>query len=137
MSGKGGVGKSTVAAQLAVGLAARGKLVGPAGRGTCMALHPPHAGGCRAMPKSWKSNKLIAPVVVEDGLKVISVELLLPNKETSIIWRGPMKIGVIKQLMGDVEWGGLDYLIHRRPSGHRRRAPDRGPGGWTTPRQCW
>ncbi|MCB2225047.1 MAG: Mrp/NBP35 family ATP-binding protein [Desulfarculaceae bacterium] len=116
MSGKGGVGKSTVAAQLAVGLASRGKAVGLLD----VDLHGPSIPrmlGVMGHASVNEAEQLIAPVVVEDGLKVMSVELLIPNKETSIIWRGPMKIGVIKQLMGDVSWGGLDYLIIDAPPG--------------------
>ncbi len=116
MSGKGGVGKSTVSAQLAVGLSRRGKRVGLLD----VDLHGPSIPrmlGAMGHAQVNEDQQLIDPVVLEDGLKVISVELLLPNKETSIIWRGPMKIGVIKQLMGDVNWGALDYLVIDAPPG--------------------
>ncbi|MCF8033222.1 MAG: Mrp/NBP35 family ATP-binding protein [Desulfarculaceae bacterium] len=116
MSGKGGVGKSTVAAQLALGLASRGKAVGLLD----VDLHGPSIPRMLGVPghaRVMEAEQLIDPVVIEDGLKVMSVELLLPNKESSIIWRGPMKIGVIKQLMGDVNWGGLDYLVIDAPPG--------------------
>jgi len=62
-------------------------------------------------------EQLIKPVIIDEGLKVISVELLMPDKEASVIWRGPMKIGVIRQLMGDVTWGALDFLIIDAPPG--------------------
>ncbi|MCB2192405.1 MAG: Mrp/NBP35 family ATP-binding protein, partial [Deltaproteobacteria bacterium] len=62
-------------------------------------------------------EQLIKPVTIDEGLKVISVELLIPNKDASVIWRGPMKIGVIRQLMGDVTWGALDFLIIDAPPG--------------------
>jgi Mrp family chromosome partitioning ATPase len=116
MSGKGGVGKSTVAAQLAVGLASAGRVVGLLD----VDLHGPSIPrmlGIQGHARVNEGQQVIEPVVIDDGLKVISVELLLPNKESSVIWRGPMKIGVIKQLMGDVNWGGLDFLVIDAPPG--------------------
>lgn len=116
MSGKGGVGKSTVAAQLAVGLALAGHSVGLLD----VDLHGPSIPRMLGIPGHAEvlvDQQLIKPVIIDEGLKVISVELLIPNKDASVIWRGPMKIGVIRQLMGDVTWGGLDFLVIDAPPG--------------------
>jgi len=116
MSGKGGVGKSTVAAQLAVGLALAGHSVGLLD----VDLHGPSIPrmlGIKGHAQVQEEQQLIQPVVLDEGLRVISVELLMPNREASVIWRGPMKIGVIRQLMGDVAWGGLDFLVIDAPPG--------------------
>lgn len=116
MSGKGGVGKSTVAAQLAVGLAFTGHSVGLLD----VDLHGPSIPRMLGIPGHAEvlvDEQLIKPVIIDDGLKVISVELLIPDKDASVIWRGPMKIGVIRQLMGDVIWGVLDFLIIDAPPG--------------------
>jgi len=116
MSGKGGVGKSTVAAQLAVGLALAGHSVGLLD----VDLHGPSIPRMLGIPGHAEvlvDQQLIKPVIIDEGLKVISVELLIPNKDASVIWRGPMKIGVIRQLMGDVTWGSLDFLVIDAPPG--------------------
>ena len=116
MSGKGGVGKSTVAAQLAVGLAFAGYSVGLLD----VDLHGPSIPrmlGIQGHAEVMEDEQLIKPAIIDEGLKVISVELLIPDKDASVIWRGPMKIGVIRQLMGDVTWGALDFLIIDAPPG--------------------
>lgn len=114
LSGKGGVGKSTVAANLAVSLALTGKKVGLLD----VDIHGP------SIPKMLKledanvttKNGAIQPVE-KAGLKVISIGFLLQNRDDAVIWRGPMKMGVIKQFLKDVEWGELDYLIIDSPPG--------------------
>lgn len=116
MSGKGGVGKSTVAAYLALGLAARGHAVGLMD----VDLHGPSIPrmlGIKGFPVVHEEVQNIEPIVTDHGLKLISIEVLLPDREQSIIWRGPVKIGVIKQFIADVEWGPLDYLIIDSPPG--------------------
>jgi len=57
------------------------------------------------------------PVIVNPKLKVMSMAFLLPETDTPIIWRGPMKMGVIKQFLGEVNWGDLDYLLIDLPPG--------------------
>ncbi|MEW5911172.1 MAG: Mrp/NBP35 family ATP-binding protein [Thermodesulfobacteriota bacterium] len=116
MSGKGGVGKSTVAAYLALGLAARGFAVGLLD----VDLHGPSIPrmlGLNGHALVQEQEQRISPMVTKHGLKVLSVEMLMPDRESSVIWRGPLKIGVIKQFISDVEWGALDFLVIDSPPG--------------------
>jgi Mrp family chromosome partitioning ATPase/predicted Fe-Mo cluster-binding NifX family protein len=114
LSGKGGVGKSTVAANLAISLALSGKKVGLLD----VDIHGP------SIPKMLKlgdatvqmKNGAIQPVE-KAGLKVMSIGFLLRDRDDAVIWRGPMKMGVIKQFLKDVEWGDLDYLVVDSPPG--------------------
>ncbi len=115
MSGKGGVGKSTVSVNLAMALAMKGKRVGILD----MDIHGPN------VPKMLgiEGHRLeaveggIGPVLVEPGIKVISMAFLLENPDTPVIWRGPLKYSAMKQFLGDVVWGDLDYLIIDLPPG--------------------
>ncbi len=115
LSGKGGVGKSTVAVNLAVSLAAAGKKVGLLD----VDIHGPSIPkmlGLENMPLHG-TGESISPLEVGDNLRVMSIGLLLRNTDEAVIWRGPMKMGVIKQFLSDVEWGDLDYLIIDSPPG--------------------
>ncbi len=115
MSGKGGVGKSTVAVNLAVSLAAAGKKVGLLD----IDIHGP------SIPKILNLEdkkpvglaERIEPIAVMDNLVAMSIGFLLPNPDSPIIWRGPMKYQMIKQFLKDVEWSALDYLIVDAPPG--------------------
>ena len=116
MSGKGGVGKSTVTANLALGLANKGYKVGVLDGD----IHGPD------MPKvlGVEENKLkgdqdgnIVPVQAFENLKVISVGYLLDSKDTPVIWRGPLKHSVMRQFLRDVNWGELDFLVVDLPPG--------------------
>ena len=117
MSGKGGVGKSSVAAYLWVALAKRGHQVGLMD----VDLHGPSIprllglkGTIRPSPHSNKAM----PINFIPNMHVISIEVLLgENKDVATIWRGPLKIGVIKQFISDIEWPDLDYLIIDSPPG--------------------
>jgi ATP-binding protein involved in chromosome partitioning len=116
MSGKGGVGKSTVAANLALGLARSGYQVGLFD----MDLHGPSIPrilGINARAMGLGKRELIAPVLYRPNLKVMSIESMMNDRDASIIWRGPMKIKAIKQFIADVEWGDLDFLIIDAPPG--------------------
>jgi Mrp family chromosome partitioning ATPase len=115
MSGKGGVGKSTVTVNLAVGLAMRGFEVGILDAD----IHGPNI---PKMPKV-EDVQLVAddegiyPAVIPPHLKVMSMAFLSPNRDQPIIWRGPMKMGAIRKFIEDVYWGDLDYLIVDLPPG--------------------
>jgi ATP-binding protein involved in chromosome partitioning len=66
---------------------------------------------------SANAEKKLDPMRYSDNLKAVSIESLMPDKDDAIIWRGPMKHGVIRQFIGEVEWGELDYLIIDSPPG--------------------
>jgi Mrp family chromosome partitioning ATPase len=115
MSGKGGVGKSTVAINLAVGISQKGYRVGLMD----VDLHGPSTLkmlGLEGRPLGVSGQQLI-PIPFSDNLKVVSMAALLDNKDTAVIWRGPLKIGAIKQFISDVLWEELDFLIIDSPPG--------------------
>lgn len=114
LSGKGGVGKSTVSVNLAVSLALSGKKVGLLDVDIHGPSIPTMLGleGWRAVP----GETGILPHEV-GNLKVMSIGFLLENQDDPVIWRGPMKMGVIKQFISDVEWGDLDCLVIDSPPG--------------------
>ena len=120
LSGKGGVGKSTVAANLAVSLAARGRKVGVLD----VDIHGPSIPqllGVKALPEQLAhqngNGSLLKPVPAGPNLSVMSIGFLIKDRDAAVIWRGPMKYNVIKQFLKDVEWGDLDYLIVDSPPG--------------------
>jgi Mrp family chromosome partitioning ATPase len=114
-SGKGGVGKSTVAANLALSLSQKGKQVGLMD----VDIHGPNLAkmlGVENIRMENFQNRLL-PVKVADNLKLVSMALLLESPGSAVIWRGPMKMKIIQQFLGDVEWGELDWLICDSPPG--------------------
>lgn len=117
MSGKGGVGKSTVAVNLASGLALKGYRVGILD----IDIHGPNiAKMFKLEDKELTGSDLgIEPVNVfsDLSLKAISLAFLFKDKDKAIIWRGPLKMITIKQFLADVNWGKLDYLIIDSPPG--------------------
>jgi len=114
MSGKGGVGKSTVAAGLACALA-RGSKVGILDADVTGPDIPLVMGVDDKVPKG--SEEAIQPVEGPLGIKIISMAQLLPDKDAAVIWRGPMKIQVLRQIITFVDWGDLDYLVIDLPPG--------------------
>lgn len=115
LSGKGGVGKSSIAVNLAVWLAAQGQNVGLLD----IDIHGPSVPKLLDIEKSVVQavgNK-ITPILYSDTLKVMSIGLLLQNETDALIWRGPMKHNVIRQFLSDVSWGNLDYLVVDCPPG--------------------
>jgi len=114
-SGKGGVGKSTVAANLALALSIRGKKVGALD----VDIHGPNLAKMLGVEdkKMDISGEGIKPVQVNENLKLVSMSFLIQDPDMPVIWRGPMKMKVIQQFLGDVEWGDLDWLIIDSPPG--------------------
>jgi len=116
MSGKGGVGKSTIAAYLAVGLARKGFRVGLMD----VDLHGPSIPrllGLKGSIQSSAENNKGIPLKYLPNMEVMSIEALLGDKDTATIWRGPLKIGVIKQFINDIAWSNSDYLVIDCPPG--------------------
>lgn len=115
MSGKGGVGKSTVASYVALLLSAEGHKVGLLD----VDLHGPtiphlmKVQGGLDMPEEG----VVRPYRFSDKLSIVSLEMVLGDKDTAVIWRGPLKISAIRQFISDIDWGDLDYLIVDSPPG--------------------
>ncbi len=115
LSGKGGVGKSTVSTGLALSLAQQGHKVGILDIDITGPNVPKMMGldGKRLHVESGR----IHPAQGHLGVKVISMAFLLDDDDTPVVWRGPIKLGAIQQFIGDVEWGNLDYLVIDFPPG--------------------
>ncbi|MCL1984021.1 MAG: Mrp/NBP35 family ATP-binding protein [Methanomassiliicoccaceae archaeon] len=115
ISGKGGVGKSTVSSNLALSLAMKGLRTGIMD----VDIHGPN------IPKMFNleneqmlvEDEKLVPVMASNGLKVMSMAFLLPEKDAPVAWRGPVKMGAIRQFLEDVAWGELDYLVVDMPPG--------------------
>ena len=114
MSGKGGVGKSSVSAMLAVTLAREGFQVGLLDA-DITGPSIPTLFGLRQQPLV-KEGKIV-PLSSKLGIKIMSLNLLLPREEDPVIWRGPLIGGAVKQFWTDVLWGHLDYLVVDLPPG--------------------
>ena len=112
-SGKGGVGKSTVASNLAQALTAMGKKVGLLDADIYGASQP-RMMGIWQKPEIDDNNKIIPPI--SNGIKVMSIGFFM-NEESPLIWRGPMVHSAINQLINDVAWGDLDVLVIDTPPG--------------------
>jgi Mrp family chromosome partitioning ATPase len=115
MSGKGGVGKTSTSVNLSIALAGKGFKVGIMD----VDLHGPDVPRMLGLSGMLEisENKKLAPMSSVENLKAVSVESLTMNKDDAIIWRGPIKFSAIKQFIGDVDWGELDFLIIDSPPG--------------------
>ena len=117
ISGKGGVGKSTVAVNVAFGLAAQGKKVGLLD----IDIHGPSIAKMlgiegKALEIS-PTGKYAMPIKVNENLYAMTIASLIKNPDEPVIWRGPLKMGAIKQFLQDIRWPELDYLIVDSPPG--------------------
>jgi ATP-binding protein involved in chromosome partitioning len=115
LSGKGGVGKSTVAVNLAISLALAGQRTGLLD----IDIHGPSVPKILNLEgrRAHAMADMMLPIDVGTNLKVMSIGFLLPSPDEAVIWRGPMKYQMIKQFLKDVEWGELDFLIVDSPPG--------------------
>ena len=116
LSGKGGVGKSTVSSNLGAALSSMGyqtgimdvDITGP---------NIPKMFGVENEQLLVDDERKLVPILVPPSLKIMSMAFLLPTKDTPILWRGPVKTTAIKQFIEDVNWGNLDYLVIDMPPG--------------------
>jgi ATP-binding protein involved in chromosome partitioning len=117
ISGKGGVGKTLVTVNLATALALNIK------ERRVAILDADLTGPCVPKMMGLKGQRLdvgpvgIAPVTGPEGVGVVSMDFLLPTDDSPVIWRGPLKMGAIRQFLGEVAWGPLDYLLVDLPPG--------------------
>jgi len=115
ISGKGGVGKSTVSSNIAMTLAMKKFKTGLMD----VDIHGPNIPkmlGLEDAPLGIEDGKLV-PVIAANGLKVMSMAFLLPERDAPVAWRGPVKMGAIRQFIEDVAWDDLDYLVIDMPPG--------------------
>ncbi|MCB9477638.1 MAG: Mrp/NBP35 family ATP-binding protein [Deltaproteobacteria bacterium] len=115
MSGKGGVGKTTVAVNLATALAKAGHRVGLMD----IDLHGPSVPYMLGLQDKLirQEDDKVYPVEYMPNLKVLSIANLMELGDNAIIWRGPLKIGAIRQFLADIDWGELDYMVIDSPPG--------------------
>ena len=115
MSGKGGVGKTSTAVNLAVTLSNKGYKVGLMD----VDLHGPDIPRMLGLTGNLDSTieKKLKPLSYSENLTAVSIEALMPDKDEAIVWRGPIKNSAIRQFISDVYWGELDYLIIDAPPG--------------------
>ena len=115
LSGKGGVGKSSISANLAASLSKKGYKTGLMD----VDVHGPSIAQMLGLKEllDISEQKLLIPKQINGNLKVVSVQALMQDKDQAIIWRGPAKSGIIRQFVSSVDWGELDFLIIDAPPG--------------------
>jgi ATP-binding protein involved in chromosome partitioning len=116
ISGKGGVGKTTISVNLAYALSLKGYKVGLLD----VDIHGPNVVkllGIENKRLTGSGDSKINPIELSDSLKVMSTASMLEDSDTPVIWRGPLKMKIISQFLRDVNWGKLDYLIIDSPPG--------------------
>ncbi|MBP8830239.1 MAG: Mrp/NBP35 family ATP-binding protein [Desulfobacter sp.] len=116
LSGKGGVGKSSVSANLAATLAKKGYKTGLMD----VDVHGPSIAqmfNITELLDIAPDTKQLLPKRINENLTVVSVQALMQDKDQAVIWRGPAKTGIIKQFIGSVAWGNLDFLVIDAPPG--------------------
>jgi len=117
ISGKGGVGKTLVTVNLAVALAVRGR------NGRVGILDADIHGPCVPKMLGLKGSRLMSgppgvfPALGPLNIKVVSMDFLLPSDDAPVIWRGPLKMGAIRQFLSEIAWGDLEYLLIDLPPG--------------------
>jgi Mrp family chromosome partitioning ATPase len=116
MSGKGGVGKSSVTGLIATSLARQGKKVGVLDA-DITGPSQPKAFGLSKDAGMLTSEYGIIPPTTRLGIKLMSINFFLPNEDDPVIWRGPLLAGAVKQFWGEVDWRDLDYMIVDLPPG--------------------
>ena len=114
-SGKGGVGKSTVTANLAAALSAEGKRAA-ALDADVWGYSIPRMLGVHGKPKVSAQRKIV-PLTAHGGVRAMSIEFFLEGRDQAVVWRGPMLHKAIRQFLEDVDWGELDYLLIDLPPG--------------------
>ena len=117
MSGKGGVGKTSVAVNLAFSLALNGFRIGLLDIDITGPNVPKMLGKNISLPPSSGSEQGISPILGPLNMKIMSMGFLLQDQDIPVIWRGPLKIGAIRQFITEVNWGDLDFLIVDNPPG--------------------
>jgi len=115
MSGKGGVGKSSVAVNIAAALSTMGYRVGILD----VDIHGPSVPGLLGIKGQLDVDRgrIIRPKQYAENLSVVSMESLLKDPDQAVLWRGPMKTSAIRQFVADVSWGDLDFLVIDSPPG--------------------